>query len=182
MCMRDWLLLTVIAFATSAEGADTPELGQPASEADIAQVYWSVFPDGENLPAGSGVADEGRTLFETHCVACHGVKGAGATAAVLAGGRGSLATKEPLKTIGSYWPYAPTVFNYIRRSMPFTAPMSLSNDDYYALTAYLLQINEIISSDEILNAETLPEVVMPNREGFVLSHPARPARYDYRTD
>jgi cytochrome c len=88
----------------------------------------------------------------------------------------------PVKTIGSYWPYATTVFNYIRRAMPYTAPMSLSNDDYYALTAYLLQINEIIRSDEIVNAETLPKVVMPNREGFVVSYPARPVRYDYRTD
>ena len=85
----------------------------------------------------------------------------------------------PVKTIGSYWPYATTVFNYIRRAMPYTAPMSLSNDEYYALTAYLLQINEIIRSDEIVNAETLPKVVMPNREGFVVSYPARPARYDY---
>ena len=180
MCMRDWLLLTVIAFATSAEGADTPELGQPASEADIAQVYWSVFPDGENLPAGSGVADEGRTLFETHCVACHGVKGAGATAAVLAGGRGSLATKEPLKTIGSYWPYAPTVFNYIRRSMPFTAPMSLSNDDYYAITAYLLELNGLLKPGSVVNAKTLPAIRMPNRDGFVIAYPKVPKKYDYR--
>ncbi len=121
-------------------------------------------------------------LFQRHCQACHGPEGAGEPADRLVGGRGSLGTEMPVKTIGSYWPYATTVFNYIRRSMPYTAPMSLSNGDYYALTAYLLLINEIIGSDEIIDAGTLPKVVMPNREGFVVSHPARPARYDYRTD
>ncbi len=179
------LALACLGVACSPSGQDpdgAPGLGLPASNEDVARVFWSIFPDGENLPLGSGTAAEGRILFQLHCQVCHGPEGAGKPADRLVGGQGTLGTEMPVKTIGSYWPCATTVFNYIRRAMPYTAPMSLGNDDYYALTAYLLQINEIISSDEILNAETLPEVVMPNREGFVLSYPARPARYDYRTD
>ena len=174
------MLPAVIVLMTSAEGAETLALGQPASEADIEQVYWSVFPDGENLPEGSGSADDGQVLYETHCLTCHGIEGAGTTAAVLAGGQGSLASGKPLKTIGSYWPYAPTVFNYIRRSMPFTAPMSLSNDDYYAITAYLLEINGVLEPGRIVNAETLPKVRMPNRDGFVIAYPEVPQDYDYQ--
>ena len=172
-----------VSCSPSGHGADgAPGLGLPASDEEVARVFWSIFPDGENLPPGSGTAAEGSVLFQLHCQACHGPEGVGEPADRLVGGQGTLGTEMSVKTVGSYWPYATTVFNYIRRAMPYTAPMSLSNDDYYALTAYLLQINEIISSDEILNAETLPEVVMPNREGFVVSYPARPARYDYSTD
>jgi cytochrome c len=173
-------LLVLIALAASADGTDTPELGQPASEVDIAQVYWTVFPDGENLPAGSGSANEGKALFDVHCLACHGVEGVGATAAMLAGGRGSLTTEKPLKTIGSYWPYAPTVFNYIRRAMPFTTPMLLSNDDYYAITAYLLELNGVVEPGSVMNAETLPTIRMPNLDGFVIAYPKVPEKYDYR--
>ncbi len=179
------LALACLGVACSPSGQDpdgAPGLGLPASNEDVTRVFWSIFPDGENLPLGSGTAAEGRILFQLHCQACHCPEGAGKPADRLVGGQGTLGTEMPVKTIGSYWPYATTVFNYIRRAMPYTAPMSLSNDDYYALTAYLLQINEIISSNEIVNAETLPKVVMPNREGFVVSYPARPARYDYRTD
>ena len=179
------LALACLGVACSAGGQhpdEAPRLGLPASNEDVARVFWSIYPDGENLPPGSGTAAEGKILFQVHCQACHGPEGAGKPGDRLAGGHGSLGTEMPVKTIGSYWPYATTVFNYVRRAMPYTAPMSLSNDDYYALTAYLLQLNEIISSDEILNAETLPGVIMPNREGFVLAYPARPARYDYRSD
>ncbi len=169
-----------VACATGRPVLDgAPGLGLPASKEDVARVFWSIFPDGENLPPGSGTAAEGKILFQLHCQVCHGPEGVGKPADRLVGGQGSLGTEMPMKTLGSYWPYATIVFNYIRRAMPYTAPMSLSNDDYYALTAYLLEINEIISSDEIVNAKTLPRVVMPNREGFVVSYPARPARYDY---
>ena len=186
MSMRRLVLAVVCLGVACAVGgpvpAGAPGLGLPASNEDVARVFWSTFPDGENLPPGSGTAAEGKNLFLLHCQACHGPEGAGKPADRLAGGQGTLGTATPVKTIGSYWPYATTVFNYIRRAMPYTAPMSLSNDEYYALTAYLLQINEIIKSDDIVSAETLPRVAMPNREGFVISYPARPARYDYRTD
>ncbi len=179
MYMRNWILFLTIALTTCVDGADTPELGQPASEADIEQVFWSVFPDGENLPAGSGLAVDGKALFNIYCIACHGIEGAGLTAVALVGGQGSLATDTPLKTIGSYRPYAPTIFKYIRRSMPYIAPMSLSNDDYYAVTAYLLELNGILEPGSVVNAETLPKVRMPNRDGFVNAYPKVPRKYDY---
>jgi mono/diheme cytochrome c family protein len=185
MSMRRLVLAVVcLGVACAPSGpvpAGAPGLGLPASNEDVARVFWSTFPDGENLPPGSGTAAEGKSLYLLHCQACHGPEGVGKPADRLAGGQGTIGTETPEKTIGSYWPYAPTVFNYIRRAMPYTAPMSLSNDEYYALTAYLLQINEIIGSHDIVDAETLPRVVMPNREGFINSHPARPARFDYRT-
>ncbi len=169
-----------LACGANGEGRDrAPGLGLPASNEDVAHVFWSIFPDGENLPPGNGTAAEGRSLFQLYCKACHGPEGAGKPADRLVGGQGSLGTEMPVKTIGSYWPYAATVFNYIRRAMPYTAPMSLSNDDYYALTAYLLLMNAIIGADDVINAETLPRIVMPNRDGFVESHPARPAGYEY---
>jgi len=173
------LVATVLATAAAQEG---PDLGETPSPELIAAWDISVAPDGAGLPPGSGTAVEGAPVYAVNCLVCHGQEGEGLLNDRLVGGHGTIGGPAARKTVGSYWPYATTVFNYVRRAMPYTAPMSLSNDDYYALTAYLLQINEIISSDEILNAETLPEVVMPNREGFVLSYPARPARYDYRTD
>ncbi len=179
MYTRNWILTIAIALATCVNAAETPELGIPATETDIAQVFWSVFPDGENLPAGSGTAVEGKELFNIHCIACHGIEGAGLTAVPLVGGQGSLTDDTPLKTIGSYWPYAPTIFNYIRRSMPYIAPMSLTNDDYYAITAYLLDINGILEPGTVINAETLPKVQMPNRDGFVNAYPKVPQKYDY---
>lgn len=169
-----------IACATNANPpGDPPQLGVPASQEDVARVFWSIFPDGQNLPPGKGTAARGRTLFQTHCQVCHGPEGVGKPADRLVGGRGTLTAELPLKTIGSYWPYATTLFNYVRRAMPYTAPMSLSNDDYYSLTAYLLQLNQIIDRDQTIDAKTLPRVVMPNRDGFVNAYPVRPARYDY---
>ena len=179
MCMRDWLVALVIVLVAGPAGAESPGLGQPASEADIKEAYWSVFPDGENLPFGAGDANEGRALYNVHCVACHGFEGVGSTADALVGGAGSLATEAPLKTVGSYWPYAPTVFNYIRRAMPYTAPMSLSNDEYYAITAYLLELNGVLEPGWVVNAETLPAIRMPNRDGFILAYPDVPSEYDY---
>jgi len=175
------LLCFASGHAARAEEAprpqDSPRLGAPASEADIARVYWSTSPDGSNLPPGRGTAVEGERLYAEHCVSCHGEGGAGGVSPVLVGGVGSLAGEQPQKTLGSYWPYSTTVFDYIRRAMPFTAPMSLSSDEYYALTAYLLQLNGIIPKDQVIDAESLPQVQMPNREGFVLAYPERPPKY-----
>jgi mono/diheme cytochrome c family protein len=175
------LLCTLLLGCAAQRPAErpTPDLGLAATAADIARVYWTVFPDGENLPPGSGNATQGAALFRIHCQHCHGVEGAGKPADRLVGGQGTLGTDAPMKTIGSYWPYATTVFNYIRRAMPFTAPMSLSSDDYYALTAYLLERNEIIAPGDVMNATSLPRVRMPNRNGFVNAHPRIPPQYDY---
>ena len=152
----------------------------PATAADIDRVFLTIMPDGENLPDGSGTAEEGQALYETHCASCHGVDGEGTLANKLAGGRGTLADALPIKTLGSYWPFATTVFNYIRRSMPYLEPMSLSNDDYYAITAFLLNKNDIIAADTVIDRRSLPDVVMPNRDGFVNAYPDVPAEYDYK--
>jgi cytochrome c len=110
---------------------------------------------------------DGATVYEQKCAACHGVKGVGKPADPLAGGRGTLASKTPLRTVGSYWPYSTTLFDYVRRAMPITNPLSLTNDEVYAVSAYVLYLNGIVSEDAQMNAQTLPQVKMPNRDGFI---------------
>jgi cytochrome c len=127
----------------------------------------SISPSGAGLPAGSGTARLGLQVYEQKCLACHGAKGAGKPADALAGGMGSLASKTPLRTVGSYWPYATTLFDYVRRAMPLADPLSLSSDEVYAVSAYVLFLNGLIGEDFPLNAQTLPQVQMPNRKGFV---------------
>lgn len=122
--------------------------------------------DGTGLPAGSGTAEDGLRLYRQRCEHCHGPEGRGATAEELAGGIGSLGTAYPDRTIGSYWPYAPPLFDYLRRAMPADAPLSLSNDETYALTAYLLQLNGLVDGQSVLDAEGLTRLQMPNRGGF----------------
>ena len=145
----------------------TPSLGVPLSAADVAPYDISIPPSGAGLPAGGGSARQGATVYEQKCAACHGVKGAGKPADVLVGGVGSLASKTPVRTVGSYWPYATTLFDYVRRAMPITNPLSLSNDEAYAVSAYLLYLNGIVAEDAPINAQTLPQVKMPNRDGFI---------------
>lgn len=123
--------------------------------------------DGTGLPAGSGTAEDGLRLYRERCERCHGPEGRGATAEELAGGIGSLGTAYPDRTIGSYWPYAPPLFDYLRRAMPADAPLSLSDDEIYALTAYLLRLNGLVGDQSVLDAESLTRLQMPNREGFV---------------
>lgn len=141
--------------------------GTAASEAEIAAHNTFVFPDGEGLPAGRGSVTQGAALYRQHCVACHGANGRGGPGGELAGGTQPLTSATPDQTIGTYWPYATTLFDFIRRAMPMTAPGSLSNDNVYALTAYLLAENGIVSKDAELNAATLADISMPNRDGFI---------------
>jgi len=150
-----------------------PALGAPASPEEIARYDISIPPSGAGLPKGSGTARDGAKVYEQKCVACHGAKGAGKPADALAGGQGTLATKAPLRTVGSYWPYATTLFDYVRRAMPITTPLSLSDDEVYAVTAYVLYLNGIVGEDAAMNAQTLPQVKMPNRDGFVSDWPPR---------
>jgi len=164
------------AFCALANGAfaeELPALGRPASAADIAAWDVSVGPNGLGLPPGSGAPKQGRIVYEEKCRACHGEKGAGKPNDQLVGGAGSLSGAAPVKTVGSFWPYATTVFDYVRRAMPFNAPKSLSDDEVYAVTAYILHLNGAIGEDEILDARTLPQVTMPNRNGFVRYAPGR---------
>ena len=141
-------------------------IGQPASPQDLAAWDIDVRADGQGLPQGHGSVRDGVALFGARCAACHGARGEGAAADPLVGGRGSLATAKPVRTVGSYWPYATTLFDYIRRAMPFDAPQSLSADETYALSAYILNLNGILPDDSVLDADTLPKVRMPNRDGF----------------
>jgi|SRR5438874_235250 len=152
----------------------TPNLGRPATPDQIAGWDISVGPDGVGLPPGGGTAAKGAVVYAQKCQACHGAAGVGQPNDRLVGGQGTLAGKTPVRTIGSYWPYATTVFDYVRRAMPYIQPQSLSDDEVYALTAYLLQLNGIIGESDEMNARTLPAVKMPNRDNFIIMYPARP--------
>jgi len=155
-------LYTAIVFSQS----ESPSLGVVADASLVKTWNTTVFADGTGLPEGAGTATAGEVLYQQQCLACHGPNGQGALAEELAGGEGTLTDRYPDKTIGLYWPYATTVFDVIRRSMPLHAPGSLTNSEAYALTAYLLSINELIDIDFEINAKTLPAVLMPNRQGF----------------
>lgn len=144
-----------------------PNLGRTASTEEIAAWDISIPPSGAGLPAGSGSVKQGAAVYVAKCQACHGDKGTGKPADALVGGIGTLASGNPVRTVGSYWPYATTLFDYVRRAMPTTAPMSLTNDEVYAVSAYILNLNGIIAADAVMNAQTLPQVTMPNRDGFV---------------
>jgi S-disulfanyl-L-cysteine oxidoreductase SoxD len=171
------LAALVVALVTvgcaRAAVVETPNLGRPATAAQVAGWDISVGPDGVGLPPGGGTAAKGAVIYEQKCQVCHGAKGAGQPNDRLVGGQGTLASKTPVRTIGSYWPYATTVFDYVRRSMPYLQPQSLSDDEVYAVTAYLLNLNGIIGESDEMNARTLPKVTMPNRDNFILMYPAK---------
>ncbi len=157
-----------LAAAAIAIGADDPRsIGRPPTADELKAIDIDVLPDGTGLPPGNGTAQQGKRIYEARCVTCHGATGKEGPQDVLVGGRGTLASAKPLKTVGSYWPYATTVFDYIRRAMPFDHPGTMSADDIYAATAYLLYLNGIVGEHDVMNAETLPRVQMPNRNGFV---------------
>jgi hypothetical protein len=143
-------------------------IGQTPGQDMLTQWNIDIGPDGAGLPPGHGSVAEGKMVFETHCVACHALSTTtpALTGPTLAGGRGTLATLRPIRTVGSYWPYATTLFDYVRRAMPFNAPHSLSDDEVYAVTAYILRVNNILPDGAVLNATSLPAVQMPNRGGF----------------
>jgi cytochrome c len=158
---------------TMASTIESPNLGREATPAQIAGWDISVGPDGVGLPPGKGTPATGATVYEQKCGVCHGAKGAGQPNDRLVGGQGTLASKAPVRTIGSYWPYPTTVFDYVRRSMPYIQPQSLSADETYAVTAYLLNLNGIIGESDEMNAQTLPKVKMPNQSNFIMMYPAR---------
>jgi cytochrome c len=185
MSMRNAICVavaTTLLLADATFGSDTnartdgvftkragPDLGRPISEAQAAAYDLTVAPDGRTLPPGRGSVPRGGIVYAQLCRACHGTQGAVGVGGIprLTGGVGSLTSDKPIKTVNSFWPQAPGVFDYIRRAMPPTAPQSLSADDIYAVTAYLLSIDGIVSSNAALDAKSLPKVKMPNRDGFV---------------
>lgn len=160
------LLLAALLWGSAVSAAGLG-LGHAPDAATLAAADTAIGPRGDELPAGRGSVTQGAALFAAQCAACHGATGREGPDPVLVGGQGSLATAKPVQTIGSYWPYATTVFDYIRRAMPTTAPGSLTNDEVYALTAFLLHANGIIDAGAVMDKTTLPKVAMPARKYFV---------------
>jgi cytochrome c len=166
------LALFLAAGASSAEG---PNLGKALDAADVAAWDISIQPDGTGLPPGAGTPAQGARIYAEKCAQCHGPDGkggvAGVTASPLVGGGPITDISAAMKTIANFWPYATTLFDYTRRAMPWQQPMTLANDEVYALTAYILAQNKLIGENDTMNAQTLPKVRMPNRDGFIVRFP-----------
>jgi S-disulfanyl-L-cysteine oxidoreductase SoxD len=163
------LVALVVAAGTSPVAAQLPTygVGRPPTPEEVRAWELTIPPDGQGLPTGSGTAALGQAVFAARCAACHGETGEDPNFSRLVGGQGTLATDQPIQTIGSFWQYATTLWSYIRRAQPFDNPGSLTADQVYAVTAYLLHRNGIIGAQEVMDATTLPRVKMPNRDGFV---------------
>ena len=161
-----------ISAAKAQESAKSPTfekrlgIGQTPTEELVKAWNIDIAPDGSNLPDGSGSVAQGRQIFADTCAVCHGEHGTEGPMDRLVGGKGTLAAKKPIMTVGSYWPYATTLYDYVRRAMPLNAPQSLTADQVYAVTAYVLNMNKILPDDEVLDKHSLPKIKMPNRDGF----------------
>ena len=163
MCSRLALVVSLaVVLGSAALAADNPGLGKPISEADLALWDISIGPDGVGLPPGSGTPAQGKVVYEQKCEVCHGKDGTGGRNAKLAG---------PERNVANYVPHATTIFDFTRRAMPWQQPKTLTSDETYALTAYILALNKIIGENDVMNADTLPKVRMPNRDGFVSRYP-----------
>ena len=170
MSMRKAFLVacSALVIGCGAALAEGPNLGKAASPEEIASWDVSIGPDGAGLPAGSGTPQQGEQVYLAKCLACHGEKGSGKPNDQLVGGRETLGPGHaPVKTVGSFWPYATTVFDYVRRAMPLNDPKSLRDDEVYAVVAYILWLNGVVGENDKMDAQTLPAVRMPNRDGFV---------------
>src|SRR5579883_42854 len=169
MYTAKFLFAALLLGSTSAAlASDLPGLGKPVTEADLAVWDISIGPDGKGLPAGSGTPEQGAAIFAQKCASCHGEGGVGGSNAALINAPG-----KNERTMALYVPHATTVFDFIHRAMPWPQPKSLSNDEVYALTAFILAGNKIIGENDTMNAETLPKVRMPNRDGFVSRYPEK---------
>lgn len=158
---------TLLATLSLSSMAQHERRGVPVSDAQLQEFDQIVTPDGAGLPAGQGTAADGEVVYNMRCQACHGAKGEGANPALQLVGGDIKSPGTPVRTIGSFWPYATTIFDYVRRAMPADAPKSLSNVEVYQVTAYLLYLNEIVSRDFVVDKDSLPRVAMPNKNGFV---------------
>src|SRR6478672_2458469 len=163
-----WKLSLMMLATAAALSAQSPKygVGRPPTPEQIHDLGTAIAPDGSGLPEGSGTVAAGQEMFAARCSKCHGEKAEGAVGPTLVGGQGTLATAKPLKTVGSYWPYATTVWDYINRAMPFDQPGLLKPPEVYAVVAYILNLNGIIGNDQVMDAKSLPKVRMPNRDGF----------------
>ena len=164
-----WRLSAILLAAMVTVSAQAPRhgVGRAPTPDEIRGVAGAIAPDGTGLPAGSGTVAAGRQLFAAQCARCHGPAGEGDIGPRLAGGQGTLATLRPLKTVGSFWPHATTLWDYINRAMPFDRPGLLSPPEVYAAVAFVLNLNGIIKDDQVIDAASLPMIRMPNRDGFV---------------
>ena len=170
--------IALVAFATAAiaasgavYSAERYDFGRPATPQEIAGWDIDVSPSGAGLPPGRGDVQQGEAIFAAKCASCHGPNGEGKPMDRLVGGMRALRDKKPEKTVGSFWPYATTLFDFVRRAMPLTAPQSLTPDEVYAVSAYVLFLNGVVPKDTILDADNLANVKMPNRDGFVPAYP-----------
>jgi len=163
----------LLALMTGASLAETPNLGKPIDEAAIANWDISILPDGTGLPKGSGTPAQGAPIYAEKCSACHGDSGKGGVANALVSDRKIDGISASQKTIKNFVGDSTTIFDFIRRAMPFQAPRSLTDDEVYALTAYILAENKLIGANDTMNAETLPKVKMPNRDNFIIRFPDR---------
>ena len=161
------LAMLLCASASAVQAQSRYGIGRPATAAEIAGWNIDVGRDGSNLPKGSGSVNHGREVFAQQCASCHGDNGEGGLGDRLVGGQGTIGTAKPIRTVGSFWPYAPTLFDYIRRAMPQNAPQSLSDEDVYAVSAYVLNLNGLVAADATLDAKSLAAIKMPNRDKFV---------------
>ena len=159
--------LLALGGANRAQAQSAYGIGRTATPAEVAGWNIDIDRDGSNLPPGSGSVSHGHEVFDQQCASCHGAKGEGGLADRLVGGQGTIATPKPVRTVGSFWPYAPTLFDYIRRAMPQNAPQSLDNNEVYAVSAYILNLNGLLPADATLDAKTLGAIKMPNRNMFV---------------
>jgi S-disulfanyl-L-cysteine oxidoreductase SoxD len=170
------LVAAALALGLLAAPAFAFDLGRPATPEEIKLWDIDVTPDGKGLPVGSGTVAQGKQVFADNCTACHGDNGQGGIKDRLAGGQGTLASSAPVKTVGSFWPYATTLYDYIHRAMPYPTPGSLSTDDTYAVTAYILSLNGIVPPDGKVDKDSLPKIKMPNRDGFIPDPEFDPAK------
>jgi len=159
-----------LSLGSSAAFAQAPNLGKPIDPAEITAWDISILPDGTGLPPGGGTPAQGAPVYAQKCAMCHGIDGKGGVNAAVVGG-GPLTGMESPKTIANFWPYATTLFDFTRRAMPWQQPKTLTNDEVYALTAYILALNKLIGENDEMNAKTLPKVKMPNRDGFIIRFP-----------
>ena len=161
----------VLAQSSFDAAQGRPNLGHPVTEAEIAAWDISILPDGTGLPAGSGTPAQGATVFAAKCALCHGPEAKGGSSAALVGGAPLTNGIDTPKTVANFWPYATTIFDFTRRAMPWLQPRTLTDAEVYALTAYILSLNKIIGEGDVMNAQTLPKVRMPNRDGFIARFP-----------
>jgi len=172
VALRIALVIAALAACGAGSAAERYGFGRPATPQEIAGWDIDIAPDGAGLPPGRGDVRQGEAIYAAKCASCHGPHGEGKPMPRLAGGLGTLRDKKPEKTVGSFWPYATTLFDYVRRAMPLDAPQSLSPDEVYAVSTYVLFLNGIVPQDAALDAMSLARIKMPNRDGFVSAYPS----------